>query len=105
MKDCHHGLRIVLHAPTASALARARSNAANLAKGAPETAIRIVVNAEAVSAVLDMPDASADGLTLVCHNTLTKIGREARPPLTVLSEGAVLALAKMQCEGWCYVRA
>ncbi len=98
-------LRILLHAPTASALARARSNAANLAKSAQKPMIHIVVNAEGVAAALDAPDAATDGLTLVCQNTLTKIGRTAREPLTVLPEGAVVALARMQREGWAYVRA
>lgn len=97
--------RILLHAPTADALIRARSNAANIAKGAPHRIVRIVVNAEAVAAALNAPDAIADVLTWVCPNTLTKIGRTAPSPLTVLSEGAVLAIAGMQMEGWCYVRA
>lgn len=97
--------RILLHAPTAGALLRARSNAANLTRGAPGVAVRIVVNADAVAATLDTPDAAADALTLVCPNTLARIGREARTPLTVLPEGAVLAIARMQGEGWCYVRA
>ncbi|AQV93910.1 hypothetical protein BJN34_08400 [Cupriavidus necator] len=98
-------LRIVLHAPTAAALARARSNATNLRKNSPQTTVRIVVNSEAVEAALDVPDSSSDALTLVCPNTLAKIGREARAPFTVLPEGAVLALARRQREGWCYVRA
>ncbi|MDF3833444.1 hypothetical protein P3W85_10860 [Cupriavidus basilensis] len=105
MEDHIHGARILLHAPTANALARARSNAVNLTKDAPQATVRIVANAEAVAAALDAPDALADPLTLICPNTLTKIAREARAPLTVLPEGAVLALARMQSEGWFYVRA
>lgn len=98
-------IRILLHAPTAGALARARSNAANLAKAAPQATVRIVANADAVTALLDAPDAAADALTLVCANTLAKIGRSAPEPLTVLPEGAVLALVRMQLEGWHYIRA
>lgn len=105
MEDNIDDLRIVLHAPTAAALARARSNAANLNKNSPQTTVRIVVNSEAVEAALDVPDPASDALTLVCPNTLAKIAREARAPFTVLPEGAVLALARMQREGWCYVRA
>jgi hypothetical protein len=41
------------------------------------------VNSEAVEAALDVPDSASDALALVCPNTLTKIGREARAPLTV----------------------
>ena len=97
--------RILLHAPTAGALVRAHSNVANLARNAPDRTVRIVVNAEAVAVLLDAPDVLADTLTLDSPNTLAKIGREAPAPLTVLPEGAVLAIARMQSEGGCYVRA
>lgn len=98
-------LKILLHAPTAGALARARSNAMNLRKQSPALEVRILINADAVAAALDSPDPAADALTLVCPNTLGKIGRTASAPLTVLEEGAVLALAHMQGEGWRYIRA
>ena len=98
-------LKIVLHAPTPGALARARSNAANLLKHTPAPEVRILLNADAVAAALDHPDEATDGLTLLCPNTLGRIGRSARSPLTVLPEGSVLALARMQGEGWRYIRA
>ena len=98
-------LKILLHAPTAGALARARSNAVNLRKHSPAPEVRIVINAEAVAAALDHPDPAVDAQTLVCPNTLNKIGRTASAPLTVLEEGSMLALARMQGEGWRYIRA
>jgi intracellular sulfur oxidation DsrE/DsrF family protein len=98
-------LLILLHAPTPAARPRQRSHAANLARSGLKPAVHIVVNAEAVAAALDDPDPVHDRVTLVCQNTLHKIGRTAGDPLTVLSEGAVLALARMQGEGWAYVRA
>jgi len=98
-------LRVLLHAPTPGALRRARSNAANLIRARPAPLVRIVINGEGVAAALDEPEAAADALTLVCPNTLRKIGRTAAAPLTILDEGAVLAIARMQMEGWCYVRA
>jgi uncharacterized protein len=98
-------LKIVLHAPTPGALARARSNAANLQKLHPAPEVRIVLNADAVAAALDQRDAAADPLTLLCPNTLQRIGRSAGAPFTVLEEGSVLALARMQAEGWQYIRA
>lgn len=98
-------VRILLHAPSAAALKRARSNANNLARSAAAPLVRIVINGEAVAAALDAPDAAPDALTLVCPNTLQKIGRPAAAPLTILEEGAVLTIARMQQEGWCYVRA
>lgn len=98
-------LKILLHAPTPGALARARSNAANLLKNEPAPEVRIVLNADAVAAALDLPDPVTDGLTMLCPNTLARICRVAREPLTVLAEGSVLALARMQGEGWRYIRA
>lgn len=88
--------RILLHAPTAGALLQARSNTAHRTQGAPRAAVRIAVHANAVAATLDTPDAAAHA---------PRIGREARTPLTVLPEGAVLSMARMQGEGWRHVRA
>lgn len=104
MPDTNHPIRIVLHAPTASAVARARNNAANLLKQRTPVEVHIVVNAEAVQTVLDAPDAAGDAVTLVCPNTLSRTGRSAPEPLTVLDEAAVLAIARMQAEGWSYIR-
>ncbi len=104
MHNTNHPIRIVLHAPTASAVTRARNNAANVLKQGVPVEVRIVVNAEAVAAVLDAPDIVGDALTLVCPNTLSRIGRSAPEPLTVLDEAAVLAIARMQADGWSYIR-
>lgn len=104
MSEPNHPIRIILHAPTAAAVTRARNNATNLMKQPPPVEVRIVVNAEAVSAVLDAPDAAGDALTFVCPNTLSRIGRSAPAPLTVLDESAVLAIVHMQAAGWHYIR-
>lgn len=98
-------LKIVLHAPSAAALKRARSNATNIRREAPDAEVRIVANADGVAAVLDQADAERDPLTWLCPNTLRSLGRQAVPPLQVLPEGAVLALARLQREGWIYIRA
>jgi len=105
MKPDTSPLRIVLHAPTAAALTRARNNANHIAADDPAAEVCIVVNSDAVAAVLDAPDAILDRRTLVCPNTLGRMGRDAPPPLVVLAQGAALSLALMQREGWCYVRA
>lgn len=104
MPGTNDPIRIVLHAPTASALTRARNNATNLLKQGVPVEVRIVVNAEAVRAVLDAPDSAGDALTFVCPNTLSRIDRAAPQPLTVLDEAAVLAIARMQADGWSYIR-
>ncbi|SDM08028.1 Intracellular sulfur oxidation protein, DsrE/DsrF family [Oryzisolibacter propanilivorax] len=97
--------RLVLHAPTRAALERARRNAGNAARVLGQDAVRIVVNGDAVATTLDEPQPATDALTLVCGNTLKQLERQADAPLRVLPEGAVVALATMQDEGWRYVRA
>jgi len=96
-------LRLVIHAPTAAALDRARRNALNLRKARPDAEIRIVVNADAVAAALDHPDPQTDPLLRLCGNSLSKLGRTAGD-LTVVTAG-VLDIAEAQAEGWGYMRA
>lgn len=98
-------LRIVLHAPTRTALQRARSNAANIRKEVPQAEVRIVANAEAVPQVLEQPDAGADAVTWLCPNTLVRMNLKAAEPLRVLEQAAVLAIAGLQAQGWTYIRA
>lgn len=101
-------LRLVIHAPTAAALERARRNAVNLRKARPDAQIRIVINAAAVAAALDAPDPETDGLLRVCGNTLTKIGRtaeEATEKGATIVAAAVVDVAEAQAEGWGYMRA
>ncbi|MDF8361260.1 hypothetical protein [Achromobacter anxifer] len=100
----HQALKVILHAPTPSALDRARKNAVNLLRDAPDTELRIVLNAEAVEAALDQTHADLDGHTWVCPTTLTRIGRENRPPLRVLAGPAVIEMVRMQKAGWVYIR-
>ena len=97
-------LRILVHAPTAAALTRAHNNANNIAANDPAPAVRILVDGDAVAAVLDAPDAVLDTRTLVCPNTLGRMNRNAPSPLVVLPQGAALSLALMQQEGWGFVR-
>lgn len=100
-----HPLQVVLHAPTPDALERARNNAANLLQEAPAAQVRIVANAQGVAAALDKAHAVLDPLTWLCPSTLQRIGRENRAPLQVLASPAVLTIARLQQEGWIYIRA
>lgn len=100
----HQILKVLLHAPTSSALQRARNNAMNLRRDAPEADIRIVVNAEAVAAALDQAHPEADAFTWVCPNTLARLNKESRAPLRVLDRAAVLELVRLQQDGWIYIR-
>lgn len=70
----------------------------------PTIAVRVVVNADTVIAVLDDPNAQTDAITLIGPNTLKNIGREELALLSVMSHGAILMLATMHLEGWKYVR-
>lgn len=97
-------LRVLIHAPTQAAVTRARNNAVNLKRDAPDAEVLIIANAEGVTAVLDTPRAETDGLTRLCANTLHKLGRSA-PDVFQTVDSAILALAQMQADGWLYVRA
>lgn len=97
-------LHIVLHAPDADSLQRARMNAVNALRAEPLTQVRILANAAAVAEALDNPHEQADTLTYLCPNTLAHLGRECRAPLQALGEPAVLALARLQAHGWAYIR-
>lgn len=100
----HQALKVILHAPTPAALDRARRNAVNLLRDVPDIELRIVLNAEAVEAALDQAHADVDTHTWVCPTTLTRIGRENRPPLQVMAGSAIIEIARMQQNGWVYIR-
>lgn len=100
----HQELKMILHAPSSAALERARNNAINLRREAPEVDVRIIVNAQAVAAALDVAHPDLDVLTWVCPNTLAQTNRENRPPLRLLDGAAVLEIARLQRDGWTYIR-
>lgn len=96
-------LRVLLHAPTAEALARARRNAHNLSKARPDAEVLIVANAGAVAAALASPD-ETDPLLRLCRNSLAAQGLDNSAGLAEV-EAAVVTLAERQAEGWAYIRA
>lgn len=100
-----HDTRIILHAPTAGALERARNNAANLKRESPGADVRIIANAQGVAAALDVVHEDMDAITWLCPNTLGRTARENRAPLRVLNGPAVLEIVRMQQAGWLYIRA
>lgn len=97
-------LRLLIHAPTAAALARARSNARNLLAAAPEAEVEILANAEAAMAALETPDRATDPLLLVCANSL-RARNAPLPDHLRRVEAAVLHAARRQAQGWGYWRA
>lgn len=97
---------VVLHAPSAQALARSRGNFKNLMAAQPDLQVWIVANAQAVQAVLDQPEDMGPALerVLLCPNTLKNNGITAPAHIQVLPMGAVEAIARMQHQGWIYIR-
>jgi NitT/TauT family transport system ATP-binding protein len=96
-------MKVVLHAPTAGALARARSNLRNLRREMPVAEIRLIANADAVPAALAEPDPDTDAALFLCQNTLRNKGLDAAGRATV--PAVVHELARLQSEGWIYIRA
>ena len=96
-------LRLVIHAPTEAALARARANAANLLRAEPAAAAEIVINGPAVAAALASPH-DTDRLLRVCANTLATQDLDADPTIARV-KAAVLYIAQRQRDGWAYMRA
>lgn len=96
-------MRVVLHAPTADALTRARSNVRNLRARRPEAEILIVVNADGVPAALERRDADSDPHLRICENTLRARNLDAPDDLTTVP-AAIETLAQLQMDGWIYVR-
>ena len=97
-------MRVVLHAPTAAALRRARSNARNLKARQPEAEILIVTNADGVAAALETRDPGTDAGLRVCANTLAARNLVAPAHIQTVP-AAVETLAQLQIDGWVYIRA
>lgn len=103
--DTHHDvMKVILHAPTPAALDRARNNAMNLKRDAPDADVRIIVNAEAVAKALDVVHPEMDAFTWVCPNTLARTSRDNRLPLRVLNQAAIFEIVSLQRTGWIYIR-
>lgn len=97
-------LKILLHAVDAEGLQRARMNALNARKGDASCEVRIIANAAAVAAALDAPHEPTDAVTYLCPNTLSNLQRSASASQHTLDEAAVLTLARLQQQGWSYIR-
>ena len=97
-------MKVILHAPTEDALARARSNAKNLRAAEPDATIEIVANAGAVRAAVATPDPDTDDALRLCGNTLRRSDIEP-PEDAVVVDAAVAHIARRQAAGWLYIRA
>ena len=97
-------MKLVIHAPTPNALERARNNAANALKAAPDTEVCLILNAGAVAAALYTPH-PMDAYSVLCRITVERMGLEWQAPLTLTDGPAVLEIAHRQQESWIYIRA
>ena len=97
-------MRVILHAPTAPSVARARASARQFQRLQPEAEVRIVANAQGVAAALAERDAETDHLLLLCEATL-EAKALPRPERLATTPAAVVTIARMQAEGWTYLRA
>lgn len=96
-------IQLLIHAPTAASLERARRNAVNLKKADPQASVEIVANAGAVAAALSEPHPTDEHL-LLCQNTLSATAAQAPAHIQTV-DAAVLHIAQRQHAGWAYMRA
>lgn len=97
-------MRVLLHAPSANALARARSNARNLLARQPDVEILIVTNADGVGAAIATRDEDTDDMLRICENTLQARNLPAPDGIATVP-AAIETLVTLQEDGWIYVRA
>jgi len=98
-------LQIIIHAPTAAALERARNNAGNILGYAPQTVVKIIANAQAVSAAIESAPHAQDAVTYLCPMTLQKNNLTCPERLKQAEGPAALWIAQLQQAGWTYIRA
>jgi intracellular sulfur oxidation DsrE/DsrF family protein len=97
-------VKVLFHAPTAPALARARAAAADLHRQLHAGTVRIVASDDAVVAAVRAPDPDTDSLLILCRRALEAHG--VNPPAGIeLAPDAGYLLARLQAKGWSYVRA
>jgi len=96
-------IRIVIHAPTAGALERARGNIANIMHDDPQATVELVVNSGGAKAVVEKPEIIDERLR-ICSNSL-RLNNLTAPPDAVVVPNAMLHIAARQMQGWSYIRA
>lgn len=97
-------MKVIIHAPSSRALARARSNARDLLAAPQQGTIRVLASDEAVTAALDAPDPDIDRLTILCADALLRAGRDVPRGIETTPNATVL-ITRLHRKGWAYVRA
>ena len=97
-------MNVLIHAPSADALRRARSNARNFLAIHPDASVRIISNADGAIAACGEREPQTDPLITVCENTLR--ATSLSPPSHLQTTPAAIELiARLQQQGWLYIRA
>jgi len=97
-------MKVLIHAPTAGALERARSDARELLAARVQGTIRLLVSGDGVQAALDAPDADIDRLMILCADALLRAGLRPPPGMETTPNAAVL-ITRLHRKGWSYMRA
>lgn len=97
-------MKLIIHAPTAAALTRAKRNLQNLVKADRSVEIELVINGEAVATEMTNPDDEFRDYLVVCENSLAAAKLDA-PANVKKTPAAILHILKRQSEGWAYFRA
>lgn len=97
-------MRLIIHAPTAAALHRARRNLANLLAAEPDAEVELVANGEAAVEAIEKPDHASQQYLVLCENSLRAASLE-KPPEFRTTPAAVSYVARLQADGWSYFRA
>jgi NitT/TauT family transport system ATP-binding protein len=97
-------LKILIHAPTAGALSRARQNLRNFLADAPDSKVELVANGEAVRTAISAPDPDTDQFLILCENSLRAAQLSASEGISTTA-AAIVYIARRQSEGWGYFRA
>lgn len=96
--------RLIIHAPTVTALHRAYRNLANFLDKEPEALVELVVNGEAVVEAINAPDPRTNKYIVLCENSLRAAGLTAPAGFRTVP-AAIHHISQRQAEGWSYFRA
>jgi len=97
-------MKVVIHAPTAEALRRARAFARTLHAKDEEAAIVILANGDGAASAVKEPDSTADRWLVLCECALTELSL-IKPPGIESTDNGIFLIAKLQRKGWSYCRA
>ena len=97
-------MKVIIHAPSVPALARARAAARDLLAARIQGIVRVLASHDAACAAVADPAPDVDPLTVLCEGSLTRAGRTL-PGGCEATPHAALLLVKLARKGWTCIRA